>query len=132
MNIIQNKLFTDDRGGYLIPLEFTNLSFIPKRIFTVSDVPKNHIRGEHAHHITEQLLLCVKGNIVVYLDDGKSKTETLLSAGESIYIPRMVWDSQKFLTGNEFMVVLASTHYDIKDYILDKNTFYQLSNINDK
>lgn len=124
--VINNKIFTDDRGGYLIPIEFNILPFKPKRIFTINDVPKNQIRGEHAHYITEQYMLCVNGRIAVYLDDGLSVTETILNPGESIHIPKMVWDYQKFLTGNEFIVVLASTNYDINDYILDKNKFYDL------
>lgn len=128
MNIIQNNIFTDERGGNLIPIEFNQLSFVPQRIFTVSDVPANHIRGEHAHYTTEQFLLCIKGQIIVYLDDGKEITETLLSSGQSIYIPKMVWDSQKFITGHELMVVLASTEYSLEDYILDKNLFYTLIN----
>lgn len=126
--MIMNNVFTDSRGGYLIPIEFNKLTFIPKRVFTVSDVPQGQIRGDHAHHQTEQLLLCVKGEILVYLDNGSEKTETLLTNGQSIHIPSMVWDSQKFLTGNEFMLVLASTSYDINDYILDKNMFYKLTN----
>jgi dTDP-4-dehydrorhamnose 3,5-epimerase-like enzyme len=126
MNIINNNIFTDKRGGYLVPIEFNSLLFEPKRIFTIHDVPKNQIRGEHAHYVTQQIMLCVRGNILVYLDDGYKITETELSAGQSIYIPNMVWDYQKFLTGNEFAVVLASTHYDINDYILDKNKFYEL------
>ncbi len=129
MNTIKNNIYTDSRGGHLIPIEFHSLSFIPKRIFTVSGVPKDHVRGEHAHYETEQLLLCVKGSIAVYLDYGKSNeiTTTVLKPGQSIYIPKMVWDSQKFLTGDDFMVVLASTNYDLSDYILDKNTFYGLT-----
>lgn len=126
--ILNHKQFTDSRGGYLIPIEFNSLTFIPKRIFTIADVPKDQIRGEHAHYTTKQLLICVKGSIIVYLDDGKKITEHTLSAGESIYISEMIWDSQKFLTGADFVVVLASTNYDISDYILDKQEFYRLTN----
>lgn len=130
MTIVNNNIFSDVRGGYLIPIEFNSLTFQPKRIFSVSDVPTNHTRGEHAHHTTEQVLLCVKGSIAVHLDNGKTNgpVTTILLPGQSIYIPKMVWDSQTFLTGRDFMVVLASTHYDINDYILHKDEFYRLIN----
>ena len=36
--------YTDDRGG-VVPIDFSDLPFIPKRIFYVKDVPKNTIRG---------------------------------------------------------------------------------------
>jgi UDP-2-acetamido-3-amino-2,3-dideoxy-glucuronate N-acetyltransferase len=123
-----NNIFADNRGGYLIPIEFDKLNFVPKRAFTISDVPKDGIRGEHAHYKTEQFLLCVRGSLVVYLDYATHKTETVLSTGQSIYIPPMVWDSQKFLTGQDFVFVLASTHYNVDDYILDKKQFYRLIN----
>lgn len=122
------KIFTDSRGGDLIPIEFKNLNFIPKRVFTVSDVPINAIRGEHAHYETTQLLLCIKGKILVGLDDGKNITETIIEKGESIFIDKMIWDYQQFLTGDDFMVVLCSTEYNLDDYILDKKEFYKKNN----
>lgn len=120
------KIFTDERGGNLIPLHFSDLNFIPKRIFTVTDVPKNSIRGEHAHHETIQYLWCVKGKILVGLDNGNYVSEKILNPGHGIYIENLVWDYQKFLTGNDVMVVLASTLYNPDDYINDKSKFYDL------
>lgn len=120
------KIFSDRRGGDLIPIEFKNLNFIPKRIFTVSDVPANAIRGEHAHYETTQLLICVKGRILVGLDDGVNRTETIIKKGESIFIDKMIWDYQQFLTGDDFMTVICSTNYDLNDYILDKEEFYKI------
>jgi len=119
------NLFTDERGGYLIPFEFKNLHFQPKRIFMVSDVPKGSTRGDHAHYQTMQILICVRGEILVMLDYGYKYEEHTLKAGDSIFIDKMVWDSQKFQTGDDFMCVVASTHYDLSDYILDKEEFYQ-------
>jgi len=125
-----NKLniFNDDRGGYLIPFEFIDLPFLPKRIFTVTDVPKDGLRGEHAHYNTQQILICIKGEIMVYLDHGYKNEEILLRKGEHVFIDKMVWDSQRFLTGDDFMVVISSTHYDINDYILTKKEFYKKIN----
>ena len=126
MQILNLKSFEDVRGGILIPIEFNTLKFTPKRIFTVNDVPKNSIRGEHAHYQTEQLLLCVQGKIIVGLDDGYQNKEYELHSGQSIYIDKMIWDYQKFMTGNDFMVVIASTNYDSSDYINDKQEFYRI------
>jgi hypothetical protein len=125
-----NKLniFNDDRGGYLIPFEFINLPFLPKRIFTVTDVPKDGLRGEHAHYNTQQILICIKGEIMVYLDYGYKYEEILLRKGEHVFIDKLVWDSQRFLTGDDFMVVISSTHYEISDYILNKEEFYKKIN----
>jgi hypothetical protein len=122
-----NKLniFSDHRGGYLIPFEFMDLPFSPKRIFTITDVPKDEIRGDHAHYETQQILICIKGEIMVYLDYGYKHEEILLRKGEHVFVDKMIWDSQKFLTGDDFMVVISSTHYDINDYITNKEEFYK-------
>lgn len=122
------KIFTDERGGNLIPFEFKNLPFEPKRLFTVSNVPKNNVRGNHAHFNTQQFLICIFGKILVGLDDGKTKYETILSEGEFVLIKNLVWDYQKFLTGNDYIVVMCSTEYDIKDYIFDYNYFISYIN----
>ncbi len=121
------KIFTDERGGELLPIEFKDLLFDAKRVFTVCDVPINSIRGEHAHYETEQILICVRGSILVSLDYGSKIDEVVINSGEYIFIDKMVWDSQKFLTGNDFMIVLCSTNYNLKDYILDKDEFYKIT-----
>lgn len=124
------KIFTDERGGNLIPIEFKNLPFSPQRIFSVSNVPINNIRGNHSHFKTHQFLICVFGKILVGLDDGFTKKEIILSEGDSVLIENLVWDYQQFLTGNDYMMVLCSTEYDIKDYIFDYNEFLKIKSIN--
>ena len=120
------KLF-EDNDGTLMPIEFKHIKFEPKRVFIITGVPKDVIRGNHAHYETEQLLVCVSGNILVVLDDGKNVTETNLKKGETIYVGKMVWDYQKFLTGNEVMIVMCSTNYNPKDYIEDINEFHRIA-----
>ena len=122
-----NNNFIDDRGC-LIPIEFNDIDFTPKRVFVVNKVPIGMIRGNHAHYKTKQLLICINGSVNVFLDDGKEKTKTLLNVGESILIPKMVWDSQEFLDKNSEILVVCSTEYDINDYILNYNEFLKLTN----
>lgn len=114
------------RGGTLIPFEFIDIPFIPKRIYTVTGIPKNAIRGEHAHYETQQILVCIKGTIIIYLDNGYSVQECVLNEGEHVFMDKLVWDHQKFTTDDDIMLVISSTHYDINDYILDKEKFYQI------
>ena len=121
-----NNLFVDKRGC-LIPIEFNNIGFIPKRVFVVNNVPVGMVRGNHSHHKTKQLLICINGLINVFLDNGKEKTQTLLGVGESITIPEMVWDSQEFLEKNSEILVICSTEYDLNDYILDYTEFLKLT-----
>lgn len=121
------KIFTDSRGGDLIPVEFGGLPFEPKRVFSVSNVPQGQRRGCHAHFETRQVLICVNGSILVGLHDGKTLKETILKKGDSILVDKLVWDYQDFLTGNDFMISICSTEYNKTDYIEDFEYFLQIT-----
>jgi UDP-2-acetamido-3-amino-2,3-dideoxy-glucuronate N-acetyltransferase len=120
--ITTHKDYNENRG-YLLPLNFSELDFEPKRMFVVNNVPIREVRGNHAHYTTRQLVICTNGHVTVRLDTGKKKTTAFLSKGQSIIVPKLVWDSQKFLTPDAEIVVLCSTEYDATDYILDYTTF---------
>lgn len=120
--------FNDYRGS-LIPLEFSKIPFTPKRIFVVNDVPINTIRGNHSHHTTKQLIICTNGSIDVILYDGMNEITTNLQKGDTILVPELIWDSQKFLTDNSEIIVLCSTPYDYNDYIFDFNEYLSIIKI---
>jgi quercetin dioxygenase-like cupin family protein len=120
----------EDERGKLFPIEFKDIGFIPKRIFTVYDVPKDTIRGNHSHYETLQMIICVKGKIIVGLDYGNKIEEILISEGESVFVDKLVWDWQKFLTGEDQILVLCSTNFNKNDYIEDRENFYRIKNGN--
>lgn len=110
----------DDRGCLTV---LDNLPFKPKRVFYVSDVPKGEIRGKHAHYRNKQILICISGIIEVKLDTGKTINTTVLHEGESIFVNALVWDEQKYCTGNDILLSICSEDYDPADYIKDYNRF---------
>lgn len=121
------NVFNDDRGS-LIPIELKNVPFEVKRVFVVNNVPLNEIRGNHSHYNTKQYLICINGSVDVILNDGFNETIYKLIKGESILIPELIWDSQKFTSENSEILVFCSTEYDINDYILDFNKFKEIIN----
>ena len=125
---VQNlKTFSDDRGD-LCPINMSELPFLPKRSFFITNTPHEVIRGEHAHYTTEQFLVCLKGKIEVFLFDGKITRNCLLNEHQAVYIPNLIWDSQKFLTDDCVLLVFASTEYNKLDYITNKQDFIKLRN----
>ena len=126
MAVIGNlKPFIDDRG-WLMAIDFSKAPFPCKRIFFVGGVPKGMRRGDHAHHETQQWLICLKGRIKVGLHNGKELTEFEISKGDTVHIDKLTWDYQEFLTGGELLAVLCSTEYNPADYILDFKEFCNL------
>ena len=115
-----------DETGVLYPLNFSDVPFQPKRMFLVLDVPKGVKRGDHAHYETEQFLICLKGEVEVLLYDGSEYTSTLLEPMQGLYVPKLIWDSQIFKTGDDVLLVLASTDYDRADYIESESVFKAL------
>ena len=100
------------------------IPFTPKRWFLVYDVPSREIRGEHAHRVCHQFLLCVSGRVTVSVDDGRNRGEVLLDDPTlGIYIPPLVWGSQYRYDADAALLVLASHPYDPDDYIREYDQF---------
>src|SRR5262249_32896857 len=91
---------------------------IPERYFIVFDVPSKEVRGEHAHRVCKQFLVCLKGSVSVVCDDGTNRQEFVLDSPElGLYVPPMVWCIQYKYTADALLLVLASHPDDSADYI---------------
>lgn len=126
MEIKKFKVFEDERGD-LTPIEFSDLPFIPQRIFIVKNCEKGIKRGGHAHHKTQQLLICLKGSIKAVTHDGVIESTGILNEGDTAFIDTYQWDYQEFLTGNDVLLVLCSTPFNIDDYILNYEDFLRIA-----
>lgn len=117
-------LFTDNRGSLSVGEFSRHIPFDPKRYFLVFNVPGKEVRGEHAHRVCEQFIICTSGSCSILIDDGKQRSEILLSSpNEGIYIPPMVWGVQYKYSADAVLLVFASHFYDNDDYIRDYNQF---------
>lgn len=112
-----------NNDGILVPIELDSLTFPPKRLFYIYGVPAGEERGLHAHYETQQLLVCVQGSILVKLHDGFREKYFMLSQNDSVFVDKMIWDSQTYLTGDDILLSICSTKYDKQDYIEDFRTF---------
>jgi acetyltransferase-like isoleucine patch superfamily enzyme/dTDP-4-dehydrorhamnose 3,5-epimerase-like enzyme len=114
-----------DSRGHLMVVDFKDeLPFVPQRFFTVSQVPSESVRGEHAHRICEQVLIVLNGFVTVVIDDGKVRMQVLLSDPRiALYIPALVWGSQFEFSSEAVLGVFASHAYDAEDYIHSYDEF---------
>lgn len=115
---------TDLRGS-LAALEFGHdLPFSPQRAFFVYDVPSQDVRGEHAHKVCHQLLICVAGSVNVVVDDGRVRSEVKLDRpSTALHMAPMVWGVQYRYSSDACLMVLASHSYDASDYIREYDDF---------
>src|SRR5204863_9730110 len=95
--------------------------------FVVFQVPSEQIRGEHAHRVQHQFLVCVTGRCSVVADDGVHRQEFHLDAPNlAVYLPPMTWGAQYKYSRDAVLLVLASGEYDPADYIREYADFVEL------
>jgi UDP-2-acetamido-3-amino-2,3-dideoxy-glucuronate N-acetyltransferase len=117
-------LIRDLRGNLVVAQFDSSLPFVPKRCFTVLDVPSREVRGEHAHKTLNQLLVCLKGQVSVVVDDGTKRAEICLdNPTNALYIPARVWSIQYKFTTDAVLTVFASDIYNEAEYIRSYEEF---------
>lgn len=120
-------MIRDLRGNLTAREVGRGLPFVPRRCFTIFDVPSKEVRGEHAHHACHQLLICLKGSVTCLVDNGTERAEYCLDAPEkALHIPPMIWGTQYKYSPDAVLMVLASHEYDPDDYIREYAAFRDL------
>ena len=129
---IHRLAYAKDLRGSLTAAEFSSLPFVPRRLFTVYDVPSESVRGSHAHRICSQFLVCTLGAVSCLVDDGSTREQIRLASPDvGIHIPPMIWGTQWKYTRDAVLLVLASHAYDAADYIRDYEEFLEALERND-
>ena len=122
--LINMKVFGDERGK-LVSLESNkNIPFDIKIVYYIFDTIPDLERGKHAHKNLEQLIIAIDGACQFVLDDGKTQEKIWLNSPEkALYIGPGMWREMRHFSYGCKLMVLASTHYDEKEYIRDYNEF---------
>ena len=101
-----------------------DIPFEVKRVYWLTQVPDQQVRGGHAHKTGEQVIVCTNGIIEAVLDDGKGRVlnYTLDNPNQGLYIPAMWWGKMLFSRGAQ-LLGLASDEFSEEDYIRNKEDF---------
>jgi hypothetical protein len=114
--------------GYISIFQNGNdMPFEIRRTFWTYYTPEEVIRGRHAHHDTEMILIAAAGKIIVNTEipGGPLETVVLEKPDYGLYIPKLCWHTMQY-SHNAVQLVLASSEYDEKDYIRDYEDFKRL------
>ena len=112
------KEVKDNRGTLTVCQWNEQLPFNPRRVFFCHDVPNENVRGEHAHKVCDQVLVCFNGSVNVLVDNGEQQEEHLLdSSTDGLLVPAGIWASQYRYSTHAILAVFASHDYDAADYI---------------
>jgi hypothetical protein len=117
----------DDRGNLSIIEEEKHIPFKIKRTYWIYDVPGGETRGSHAFINTEEFIVALSGSFDVVLHDGKEERKYQLNRSYyGLYVPKLVWRKIENFSTNSLALILASTTYDINDYVRDFDQFLSL------
>lgn len=128
MNKVQMLEFPQhgDERGHLVVIEGNqDIPFNIARAFYIYGSEPSVIRGQHANRKTEFVLINVAGKSKVRVKDGEGN-EAVFSLNRphtGIYLPTMVWKEMFDFSSDSVLLVLASEHYDPKEYIRDYKEF---------
>lgn len=118
----------DLRGNLTVGEFGRNVPFEPKRYFMVFGVPNAEVRGEHAHHLCHQFLICAHGSCHVVADDGHNREEFILDdPSVGLYLPPLTWGIQYKYSADAILLVFASHYYDSEEYIRNYDDFSRLA-----
>ena len=108
----------DERGKLVVVEGAMDIPFEIKRVFYIYGSDSEVVRGQHANRESEFVLINVGGTSKVRIDNGHSEAVIELNKPMmGLYIPTMVWKDMYDFSEDSILLVLASTHYDGKEYI---------------
>ena len=110
----------DERGKLVVVEGEQHIPFAIQRVFYIYGSDSEVVRGQHANRESEFVLINVGGTSKVRIDNGH--TEAIIELNKpmmGLYIPTMVWKDMYDFSDDSILLVLASTHYNGKEYIRD-------------
>ena len=117
----------DERGKLVVIEGSQDIPFDIKRVFYIYGSDKTVVRGEHANQKSEFVLINVAGKSKVRITDGNEEIIVELNKPMmGVYIPKMIWKDMYDFSSDSVLLVLASTHYDGREYIRNYDDYLQI------
>ena len=122
---IKLNVFNKDSGKLSVIQSGNEIKWKIERVFFIS-VTDPEIRGEHAHHESQQAFVCTAGQVDLELSDGtEEKIFQLFPLEEVVVVPPGIWVTIK-MSSMSSLTVLTDQPYDESDYIHDWEIFRKL------
>lgn len=95
-----------------------------RRVYFIHGVQEGAVRGGHAHHSLQQLIVAVHGNFSLRLENADGQVEVVVdNPAIGIYVPPGTWRELHDFSPAAVCLVIASAEYDESDYIRNYRSF---------
>ena len=130
--VLNFKDLGDERGKLVVVEGSQDIPFKIERVFYIYGSDNEVVRGQHANRESEFVLINVGGTSKVRIDNGHSEAIIELNKPMmGLYIPTMVWKDMYDFSEDSILLVLASTHYNGKEYIRDYEEYKKEMGVNE-
>lgn len=127
--VLNFKDLGDERGKLVVIEGCQSIPFDIQRVFYIYGSDSTVVRGQHANRESEFVLINVAGTSKVRITDGKEELIVELNKPMmGVYIPKMIWKDMYEFSSDSVLLVLASTHYNGKEYIRDYDEYLKIVN----
>ena len=121
VKLIQLPQHVDTRGCLTFLEGNVHLPFAVERVFWITDVPSDVMRGGHAHWTCHEVVFAAVGSFEIEVDDGEvCRTLVIDNPSIGILIPAGVWCELRHFAKGTVCVVMASEPYDSTGYAHDR------------
>lgn len=119
---------SDPRGNLTFIQYPQHVPFEIKRVFWTYNVPGGEIRGGHAYHNQQELIVALSGSfdVVITHKDGYQERVHLNRGYAGLHLPPKIWRHLDNFSTNAVSLHLSSTIFDATDYIRDFQKFSEL------
>lgn len=128
--IINFPKIQDPRGNLTFLQNPEQIPFEVKRVFWTYDVPGGEIRGGHAYHLQEELIVALSGSfdVVITNVDGSIEKFSLNRSYYGLYIPAKTWRHIENFSTNALGLHISSESFLKDDYVRDFDEFKTILN----
>ena len=123
--MIEVPSFVNELGHLSFIENGNNIPFKIQRVYFITNVSPETIRGQHGHKKLEQIFVAINGSFEIsVLNKFENSSFLLDSPLKGLYVPPMSWrEVYNFSSLHTTCLVLASEIYDSEDYIFVKSDF---------
>lgn len=123
--IIDFPRIQDPRGNLTFIQNPAQIPFEIKRTFWTYDVPGGGIRGGHAYHLQQEIIVALSGSfdVIVTNVDGSTEKFSLNRSYYGLYLSAKTWRHVENFSTNSLALHISSEIFSSEDYIRDFEDF---------